>query len=258
MSSRTDASHRLLVLTFHAVSDAVQGPVGVGRETFRMQMQALADAGYRSLRLAEFIGWHGGADPGGPAVLITFDDAYCDFADNAVPILRQFGFSAVNFVPSALVGGTARWNGAMRPARGIMSWPELRDLGASGMEFGAHGRTHRDLTQLEPKEREREIAGSRAELADGLGTEVTSFAAPYGAVNGAVIDTTRRYYRAAFGVRLARAARSDDPFDIPRIDMHYFRSERAWRGLLQGRIAYLTARVAGRKVRASLFERVPA
>ena len=258
MSSRTDASDRLLVPTFHAISDAVEGPVGIAPETFRMQMRALAEAGYRSLRLAEFIEWHGGAYAGGPCVLITFDDAYCDFADNAVPILCEFGFSAVNFVPSALVGGVARWNGALRPARGILSWSDLRDLSASGMEFGAHGRTHRDLTQLEPKEREREIAGSRAELADGLGAEVTSFAAPYGAVNEAVIDTTRRYFRTAFGVRLARAARSDDRFDIPRIDMHYFRSERAWRGLLQGRLAYLTARAAGRKVRASLFERVPA
>lgn len=257
MSSRIDASDRLLVLTFHAISDAVDGPVGIARETFEMQMRALADAGYRSLRIAEFIDWHGGADPGGRCVLITFDDAYCDFAESAVPIMREYGFTAVNFVPSALVGGTSQWKGAMRPARPIMSWTHLRELTASGMEFGAHGRTHRDLTQLDAAEREREIGDSGVELSDGLGTEVTSFAAPYGAVNDAVIEAIRRYYRTAFGVRLARAARSDDRCDMPRIDMHYFRSERAWRGLLEGKLTYLAARAAGRKLRASLLELRP-
>ena len=34
MSSRIDASGRLLVLTFHAISDTVEGPVGIDRPFF--------------------------------------------------------------------------------------------------------------------------------------------------------------------------------------------------------------------------------
>lgn len=252
MSSRTDLPDDLLVLTYHSVSDAVTGPIGISPATFRMQMDVLATAGYRSLTVAEFVAWHAADKPARRRVLITFDDAYCDFADHAVPVLLDHSFTAINFVPSALVGGKAAWRGAMQPARPIMPWPLLRELRAKGMEFGAHGRTHTDLTKLEPAEQEREIVGSWAELSEGLGTEVTSFAAPYGAVNAPVIETISRHYRAGFGVRLAPATRADNRFDLPRIDMHYFRDKRAWRGLLEGGRLYLRVRAAGRVIRARL------
>ena len=252
MSSRTELPDDLLVLTFHAISDAVTGPIGIKPATFRMQMRALAEAGYRSMTVADCVAWHEGAAPAGRHVLITFDDAYGDFAENAVPILQEHGFTAVNFVPSALVGGAAGWRGAMQPARSIMSWSDLRALCEAGMEFGAHGRTHSDLTRLDAAEREREIAGSQAELADGLGAEVISFAAPYGAVSAPVVQSIARHYRAAFGVRLAPATRADDRVDLPRIDMHYFRNERAWRDLLEGGRLYLKGRAFARGVRARL------
>src|SRR5258708_32795391 len=35
------------------------------------------------------------------AVLITFDDAYADFAETAWPILKRFGLPATMFVPTA-------------------------------------------------------------------------------------------------------------------------------------------------------------
>lgn len=52
-----------------------------------MQMDALAAAGYRSQTLAEFIEWHAGQGDEGEdrRVLITFDDAFADFAEAAVP-----------------------------------------------------------------------------------------------------------------------------------------------------------------------------
>ena len=257
MSSRTDGegagpAQELLVLTYHSVSDEAAGPIGINPATFAMQMRALAEAGYASLSIAEFIAWHKGAAAACRRVLITFDDAYQDFGDNAVPMMQRHGFTAVNFVPSALVGGSAGWSGASSPARVMMDWPRLRNLADAGMEFGAHGRTHRDLTRLDPDQQDHEIAGSRAELADGLGREVDSFAAPYGATDARVIAAIARHYRAGFGVRLAPATPRDERFDLPRIDMHYFRNERAWRNLLDGGRLYLKARTAGRAVRARL------
>jgi peptidoglycan/xylan/chitin deacetylase (PgdA/CDA1 family) len=47
-----------------------------------------------------------------------------------------------------------------------------------GHEIASHTSTHRLLTQLEPAERDREIAGSRARIADVLGIEVSGFRAP--------------------------------------------------------------------------------
>ena len=46
----------------------------------------------------------------------------------------------------------------------------------------------------------------------------------------------------------AGARRSDARHDIPRIDMHYFRVERAWRNFLEGGRVYFRARQALRMV----------
>ena len=38
------------------------------------------------------------------AVLVTFDDAYADFAEHAWPVLRAHGISPLLFVPTAFPG----------------------------------------------------------------------------------------------------------------------------------------------------------
>ena len=59
-----------LVLTYHSISDA-DGPTSISPTDFAMQMQALADTGYRSQRLGAFIDWHEGKEDDGKNVLIT-------------------------------------------------------------------------------------------------------------------------------------------------------------------------------------------
>ena len=99
---------------------------------------------------------------------------------------------------------------------------------------------------------EREVADCAPELAAWTGAPVTSFAAPYGAVNPAVIGTIARHYRFGFGTRLGRAQQRRDAHDLPRIEMHYFRDRRHWRGLLDGRNGYLRVRQTLRWTREKL------
>jgi len=240
----------VLVLTYHSISDA-GGPTSIPAEVFANQMQVLADLGRRSLRLSEFIDWHqgtkGGADNG---VLITFDDAFEDFAQVAAPILKRHGFSAVVFVPTRRLGHPEGWQGANDPARPLMNWTTVKALANDGIEFGGHSRTHADLTKLSAADREDEIAGCAEDLSARIAKPVEGFAAPYGRVSPEVVEAIGRHYRAAFGTRLALPERGQDRFDIPRIDMHYFRDPRHWAGLLKGRRGYLRVRQALRAVRS--------
>lgn len=239
-----------LVLTYHSIS-AAAGPTSIAPETFAMQIAELADAGYRSQRLDDFARWwDGGADD--RAVLITFDDAFADFARIAAPILSRHGFSALVFVPTARIGGAENWVGADAPPRPLMAASDIAALAAAGFEFGGHSRTHANLTKLDAAACDAEVAGCAPELAAWTGAPVTSFAAPYGAVNPAVIATIARHYRFGFGTRLGRAQQRRDAHDLPRIEMHYFRERRHWRGLLDGRTGYLRARQGLRALREKL------
>jgi peptidoglycan/xylan/chitin deacetylase (PgdA/CDA1 family) len=242
----------VLVLTYHSISEA-PGPTSIPPAVFAMQMQVLADLGRRGVRLSEFIDWHqGSVGDAEDGVLITFDDAFEDFAQVAAPILRRHGFSALMFVPTRRLGQPEGWPGANDPPRPLMDWAMVRTLAEDGFEFGGHSRSHADLTKLSTADREEEIVGCAEDLSVEIGKPVEGFAAPYGRVSPEVVETIGQHYRVAFGTRLALPERGKDRFDIPRIDMHYFRDPKHWTGLLEGRMGYLRLRQALRAVRSKV------
>lgn len=239
-----------LILTYHSIA-ADAGPTSIAPDTFAMHMAELADAGYRSQSLADFARWWDGA-PVPREVLITFDDAFADFAQTAAPILKHHGFSAIVFVPTARLGGVEDWAGANDPPRPLMAASDITALAAQGFEFGGHSRTHAHLPTLDAATCEAEVADCATDLAALTGTPTQSFAAPYGAVNPAAIATIASHYRFGFGTRLGRAQPRRDAHDLPRIEMHYFRNRRHWRALLEGRNSYLHLRQTLRWTRERL------
>lgn len=244
----TDAGRTLAVLTYHSIATA-SGPTSIAPATFRMQMEALAARGIVTLDVAGFLRWHNGEAPRNRCVLITFDDAFADFAEVAHPVLRAHGFSALVFAPTGALGGCETWPGAPTPPRALLDWPTVRALAGEGVEFGGHGVAHADLTRLSPDARRREIDGCAQALSARLGMRPRAFAAPYGRVDPAVCADIARIWDVAFGTRFARATVGADRFDVPRIEMHYFRAARRWAAFLDGHQGYLNTRRVLRAVR---------
>lgn len=96
----------LRVLTYHRVDDpardvGVYPRIMVCPHEFERQMRYVAEH-YAVVSMAQALNavQGGGALPS-RALLITFDDAYVDFAKNAWPILRRHGLPATLFVPTA-------------------------------------------------------------------------------------------------------------------------------------------------------------
>jgi len=237
------------VLTFHSIS-ADSGPTSIPLETFQMQMDVLAECGVAAMTCEEFLDWHRGGAPGGSRrVLITFDDGFADFATAAHPVLRERGFAAMVFVPTGELDYREDWRGGRSPPRRLLSWSTVRELAAAGVEFGGHGVAHADLTRVPPPVRRHEIERSARELEQQLGRPVRAFAAPYGHVNRDVLADVARTYEIAFGTRFRRALPARDPYDIPRIEMHYFRSPRRWREFIEGVNGYFRAQGVLRAVR---------
>ena len=247
---RGNPGEALAVLTFHSISGE-PGPTSIPSATFRMQLDVLNECGYGAIDCRTFLDWYAGRTDGARRVLITFDDGYADFATTALPILRDHGFSALVFVPTGKLGRREDWRGANAVPRELMDWATVAELARSGIEFGGHGVTHADLTRLGPGERRAEIAGSARDLHARLGRPPRAFAPPYGRSNAATRTEIARQFEVAFGTRFNSARRTSDRFDIPRIEMHYFRTRETWRAFLLGRHAYFHARRALRAVRTA-------
>jgi peptidoglycan/xylan/chitin deacetylase (PgdA/CDA1 family) len=79
-----------------------------------------------------------------------------------------------------------------------MTVEQIRNWATQGIEFGAHGRTHADLTTLSGRELAEEVVGSKDDLTSLLGSPVVSFAYPYGFYNQAVVDCARGAFDVAF------------------------------------------------------------
>lgn len=98
----TGARCRLPVLMYHHfVEEDKEDLLGtiVSQERFREQMEALKEAGFEAVHLAQVIDFveNGTALPDKP-VLITMDDGYTSNLEIAAPILEELGMCATVFV----------------------------------------------------------------------------------------------------------------------------------------------------------------
>jgi peptidoglycan/xylan/chitin deacetylase (PgdA/CDA1 family) len=235
---------KLNILMYHSISDG-EGPTSMPPETFRRHIEVLAECGYSSISAGTFRSWRQGqVELGQRTVWITFDDGFRDFRDNAFPVLRAHGFHSTVFLPSSRMGRTENWVGARtRQPRRLLSWADARDLQSENVDFGGHSVTHPDLTELSDPALELEVRQCREQIEDHLGETPPSFAPPYRRSGPRERDQIRRWFDISVGTRLQRATRDSDPFDLPRIEMHYFRDAGRWRDFLENRAeTYFTVR----------------
>jgi peptidoglycan/xylan/chitin deacetylase (PgdA/CDA1 family) len=166
-------------LTYHRIGYDPYNPFCVHPAEFEAQMRMLAEQ-RRAVSLRQIMDFVGGTGSlPADACLVTIDDGMLSTLTEALPILTKWNVPAVAFVSAKLVGRAE----AAYDER-YLTWPELRELAASGIvEVGSHSFSHRSLGLMPPDEARQEIAHSREVLGQGLGREITAFAYPFGTRN---------------------------------------------------------------------------
>ena len=241
------------ILMYHSISDD-GGATSISPATFRMQMAAIAAARVPVISLDDYLAGVAGKRALAPrSVILTFDDGFQDFADQAWPVLQNLGFRPIVYLATAHVGRREDWALCHPTPRRIMDWPLIRALAAEGVEFGSHTVSHPRLTELDPEVVEVELSAAKVRLEAMLGRKVPHFAAPYGAADARERATIAQHYRTSVSTLLASAGPGSDPHHLPRLDMFYFTDPGHWRRHLAGMGApYLLARQALRRVRRAL------
>lgn len=212
---------RLPVLLYHHVGPQQFGTLPeltVSPERFDSHVRWLARRGYVGVGASDWVSWCRDRTPlPAKPVLLTFDDAYTDVATYALPVLRRHSFGGVVFVVTAEIGGENRWDQARGSApHRLMTADQIRAWARCGIEFGAHSRTHADLTTLRSGRLDDEIRGSRDDLTAITGSPVRSFAYPYGRFDSVVHRHVCQYFDAAFTCRGGVNAISTDRHALRR------------------------------------------
>jgi peptidoglycan/xylan/chitin deacetylase (PgdA/CDA1 family) len=236
------------ILTYHSL-DHSGAVISLAPHTFQRQMEILRKSERQVVPLDQIC-----ERPG--SVAITFDDGYQNFHEFALPVLVDLELPATVFVATGYIGGEARWERQVPSAAAyrLMSRAELQEVSEYGVMLGAHGAGHRDLTTLPDEQVIAEMEASRDALTTKGGEAPRWFAYPFGACDERVRGLAARRFEFACGTQLRFAEPEADPFDLPRLDIFYFRDIDRFQDLVDGRASsYVTFRRGLRRTRSWLF-----
>jgi len=252
---------------YHSISDDAETGVAPYYRTcttprvFADQMALLQAAGYRGATLSEGLAalsagsearLSASADSSPLAapssthnsrpVVLTFDDGFRDFATRALPVLREHGFRATVFLPTAFIGDT---RGRFKE-RECLSWSEVDELHQAGIEIGSHTVTHPKLADLSWPEIEAEIRESKLTIETRLSAPARTFAYPY-----AYPQTDRVYvarfrqllhdagYEACVTTEIGTARSGDDVLGLKRLPINSCDDDALLRAKLEGAYDWL-------------------
>lgn len=232
---------RVPILMYHSISDNLFGKshpyyqINTSAEVFSSQMRWLRNHGYRTLDLCELAEGFDRKDNLDKTVVITFDDGYRDFVSDAMPVMKQCGFSATIFLATDRIKDAPVWFEGVE----YLTWREVRELHAEGIRFGSHTVTHPDMRSLGPEQIEYELGYSKEIIEQKLGAAVSSFAYPF-AFPEEDRDFTRFFldalenqgFQNGVTTVLGRASGKSNPYFLPRLPVNSWDDD----GLLEAKL----------------------
>ena len=212
------------ILMYHAISESsvpIFRPFTVAPAQFAEQMAYIYEKQYTPLTVTQLVRarlQNEGTLPEKP-VVITFDDGFADFFTEALPILKQYNFTATLYISTAFVNGTSRWLKRIGEGERLMlTWEQVTEINASSIECGGHTHTHPRLDTIPPSKARDEIELGKKMLEDHLGQEILSFAYPFGSFTGRVRQIVQEVgFQSACAVRYAMSPENDNSFSLARL-----------------------------------------
>ena len=98
-------SHDVPVLMWHNLAEESSGDMTISVDTFRAQIEALHEAGFKTVSLQQLYDYvHFGMELPEKPIVLTFDDGYLSNYEYAYPILQEYGMQATIFAIGVSVG----------------------------------------------------------------------------------------------------------------------------------------------------------
>jgi peptidoglycan/xylan/chitin deacetylase (PgdA/CDA1 family) len=205
------------ILSYHVInvappSSSAPPSLYVPVDEFTAQMNALKAGGWHPVTLDQLQAyWTRGKPLGsGKPIVIAFDDGYASQYTNALPVLKNLGWVAVENIA---VSGLA-------PTDGGLTESQIRGLLAAGWQLGSEGPTTEKLTNADPTQLGASITNARQTLQSQYSVPVNWFAYPQGAYNPTIVAAVHSAgFVGAATLVSGWASPTADRFRLPRLQV---------------------------------------
>jgi peptidoglycan/xylan/chitin deacetylase (PgdA/CDA1 family) len=203
---------RSAIFAFHDVAPedrldevpAGRRPYTVTPEEFRAYALAAAESSRQALTAGQVP-----LELGGLFYCLTFDDGLASDYEEVFPVLAELGLRATFFVVPTFV-----------ETPGYVTWAQLREMVAAGMEVGSHSLTHPFVDALDEDGLRLEFGESKRQIEDRLGAAVRVASLPRGWAPPALEPILRELgYRVFCNSRVAWWRPGDSPLAMPRVSI---------------------------------------
>ncbi len=158
-------------------------------------------------------------------ILLTIDDGFSSFYENAWPILKEKKIPFIIFINTETVG-----------SRGYMNWSQIKEISQFNfVHIGNHSHSHEYLVDWSDDEIEKDLKTSIRLFKEKLNHETKFFAYPFGEYKKSYKEIVKKLgFEYAFGQHSGVMDKTKDKFELPRFPINEkYGEEKRFKSILQ-------------------------
>jgi len=199
----------ILSLMYHRFNENKYPSTNIQMDVFDIQMQIIKKNGYEfydpKLFVDEF-----NKPKKEKEILITIDDGFKSFYDEAWPYLKKNKIPFILFVSTEPVGKF-----------GYMNWDQIREIDQSEFGYiGHHSHTHEYLIDMEEMDFINDIETATKIFKKELGYSPPIFSYPFGEYSLFMKEYISKNFKVAFGQHSGIIDVNKDKFELPRFPIN--------------------------------------
>ncbi len=199
----------VLSLMYHRFNENKYPSTNIKMDIFDKQMNLIQDLGYEfydpKLFLDEFK-----KPKNKKKILITIDDGFKSFYNEAWPYLKKNKIPFILFVSTEPIG-----------KNGYMTWDEIKEIDNSKIGYiGHHSHTHEYLIDMKESEFIKDIETATRVFKEKLGYVPAIFSYPFGEYSLFMKNYISKNFKIAFGQHSGIIDKNKDKFELPRFPIN--------------------------------------
>ena len=194
---------------YHRFNESKYPSTNIQMDIFKQQIEIIEDSNYKFNNPSEFEKMFS-TPKIKKEILITIDDAFLSFYQEAWPFLKKNKIPFILFVSTEPVG-----------KKGYMSWEEIKEIDNSEIGYiGHHSHTHEYLIDMNNLDFVKDIEIANEIFKDKFGYVPEIFSYPFGEYSKYMKDYISKNFKVAFGQHSGVIDINKDKFELPRFPIN--------------------------------------